>query len=234
MSSIYAAYYHHQFDYRQSQFAHHPSQPIYQPPHHHPSQPIYQPPHHHPSQPIYQPPHHPIGSLDLQQSYPQDRHFHPQYHPYQARQPTCWDPPWVRTQQSSSTYDQSPPHGPYLAYGEATYQGSGPNNPDFMARSFSPAQLAAVNDYNEKLRVYRLDQAALLARVTALFEENIDDKNLAEDVPDNVAHNGGVNLDVPNNESLEEVPNDESVEEIVKPNDESLVEIVKTNNMTPL
>ena len=54
-------------------------------------------------------------------------------------------------------------------------------NPNLLVRSPSPAQLAAVSDYNEKLRVYRLDQAALLARVTAWFEKNIDDENIAEE-----------------------------------------------------
>ena len=74
-----------------------------------------------------------------------------------------------------------------------------------MVRSPCPAQLATVSDYNEKLRVYRLEQAALLARVNALFEENIDDDNLAEHVPNSVAHNGGANLVVPNDESFEEI-----------------------------
>ena len=40
--------------------------------------------------------------------------------------------------------------------------------------------------------------------MNALFEENIDDDNLAEGVPNSIAHNEGVNLVVPNDESLEE------------------------------
>ncbi|XP_042012757.1 uncharacterized protein LOC121761210 [Salvia splendens] len=77
--------------------------------------------------------------------------------------------------------------------------------PSLKVRSPCPAQLVAVSNFNEKLRSCRLEQAALLACVNALFEENIDDDNLAEDVPDNVAHNGSANLVVPNDESLEEI-----------------------------
>ena len=108
-----------------------------------------------------------------------------------------------------------------------------PNTPNLMVRSPCPAQLAPVSDYNDNLRIYRLEQDALLARVNALFEESIDDKNLAEDVPDNVAHNGGVGLEGPNVESLQEVPSDKSLEEIVKPNDVSQEEVVKMDNMPP-
>ncbi|KAL1551615.1 catechol oxidase [Salvia divinorum] len=92
------------------------------------------------------------------------------------------------------------------------------SSPNLMVRSPSHAQLVAVSDYNEKLRIYRLEQAALLARVTAWFKENIDDENLAkensdntptmvldEDVPNTIAHNDGATLDVPNDESLEEI-----------------------------
>ena len=74
--------------------------------------------------------------------------------------------------------------------------------PSLKVRSPCPAQLAAVNDYNEKLRVYRWEQAALLAQLKCEFEENIVDENLVEDVPNNAVHNGGANLVVPNDESL--------------------------------
>ncbi|XP_041995913.1 uncharacterized protein LOC121746047 [Salvia splendens] len=84
--------------------------------------------------------------------------------------------------------------------------------PSLKVRSSCPAQLAAVSDYNEKLCIYRLEQAALLARLNCVFEESIDDENLVEDVPNNAANNGGANLDVPNDEAMEE--------------------IVKTDNMT--
>ena len=88
-----------------------------------------------------------------------------------------------------------------------------------------PAQLAAVSDYNEKLRVYRLEQAALLAELNARFEENNDDENLVEDVPNNAAHNGGANLDV-------DVPIDESLEEIVKTDNMLLQVLVRVYDVS--
>ncbi|XP_042027133.1 extensin-like [Salvia splendens] len=71
----------------------------------------------HPWQPVPQPLLHPIRALDQQPSYPypQDVRLHPQPHPYQARQPTCWDPPWLCQEtayQQTSSYETdlySPP-----------------------------------------------------------------------------------------------------------------------------
>lgn len=100
-----------------------------------------------------------------------------------------------------------------------------PNDPALEVQSLSPVQQAAINDYNEKLRIYRLEQAALLARLNAWFEENIHDENQAEkktddnpmivlgdDTPNDITNvpNDGASLDVPNNESLEEFVKNEN------------------------
>ncbi|XP_042016286.1 leucine-rich repeat extensin-like protein 3 [Salvia splendens] len=71
----------------------------------------------HPWQPVSQPLLHPTRALDQQPSYtyPQDGRLHPQHHPYQARQPTSWDPPRLRQEtvyQQPSSYETdlySPP-----------------------------------------------------------------------------------------------------------------------------
>ncbi|KAL1558105.1 F-box protein At-B-like [Salvia divinorum] len=188
---------------------------------------------HHQGQSEYQPQRTLFHSPD---SYGQHRTHQAEYQPWQPTYHPPGQPPLNRSlshrRSAAPLPTTAPPPPPrsgstHLPQPSRNFIDSGQQHglPNIMVRSLSHAQLAAVSDYNEKLRIYRLEQAALLARVTAWFGENIDNENLSEentdntstmvlcenvpdnitDVPDNATHNDGATINVPNNEFLEEI-----------------------------